>query len=185
MTRAAVIRLPFASPWSGKLTLRRTQRSGNVFKEMQLGAEMRQSFDQMNISDAAVSVCEMRAIKSEDSDPRSLPSASAEREPRRSSQTSAAHSLFIRQPLPPPRIGQLRPRLLRPLSDSFDAALVAFWCLYPHRGASNRAFMERTGIRTACLWGWGGGGGGEFFLKKNINMFNSCFIWESVDWATV
>lgn len=103
----------------------RTQRNGNVFKAKQLRAEMRQSFDQMNISDAAVSVCEMRAIKSEDSDPVRSPQS---RLPRAEALLPNQRSAFIIHPAAAPS-SPARPitaGLLRPLSDSVDAALVGF-----------------------------------------------------------
>lgn len=89
---------------------------------------MRRSFDQINISDAAVSVCEMRAITSQDS------GASTGVGPRlafaesrgRSSQNQC--SAFIIHPAAaassPAR--PITAGLPRPLSASFDAALVGF-----------------------------------------------------------
>lgn len=103
----------------------RTHRNGNVFKEKQLRAEMRQSFDQINISDAAVSVCEMRAIKSEHSDPVRFRQS---RLPRAEALLPNQRSAFIIHPAAAPS-SPARPitaGLLRPLSDSFDAALVGF-----------------------------------------------------------
>ena len=85
---------------------------------------MRQSFDQINISDA-VSVCKMRAIKSEDYDPVRSPQSWLLRvEALLLNQRSA----FIIHPAAAPS-SLARPitaGLLRPLSDSFDATLVGF-----------------------------------------------------------
>lgn len=96
----------------------RREETEMFFKQKQPRAEMRQSLDPINISDAAVSVCEMRAIKSEDSDPVRSPQL------RRSSRTGAAASLFIGRPLPPPPARPITAGLPRPLSGSFDAALL-------------------------------------------------------------
>lgn len=99
-----------------------------------LKAEMRQTFDQINISDAAVSVCEMRPIKSERS---RLPNPSTGAGPVRSPQSRLPRaeallpkrrSASIIHPAAAPS-SPARPMaagLLRPLSASHDAALVGF-----------------------------------------------------------
>lgn len=101
--------------------------------EAQLKAEMRQTLDQINISDAAVSVCEMRPIKSEHSDSQTLPPEPAPlaplslacREPRRSSERRSA-SIIHAAAAPSSPARPIAAGLLRPLSASHDAALVGF-----------------------------------------------------------
>lgn len=157
------------------------KRSGNVFKEPWLRAEMRQSFDQINISVAAVSVCEMRAIKKRRLRLRSfhrrrprllspqsgLPRAEAHPPNRR--RAFIIHPAAAPSPPQPITAGSCA-RCLPHLMTRWPAFDVSI----DTEEAQNRALMEQKGIIcTACLWG-----GGAFF---NINMFNSWFIWESAD----
>lgn len=145
-----IIWQPFASPWSGELMLR-TQRSGNVFKEKQLRAENEAKF----WSDEYFRCCCV-SVRDEGNQKTPTPFAPLSlgcRELRRSSQTSAAHLLFIRQPLPPPRLGQLRPGSCARCLTHLTLRWSALMSLSTPRSLEPSLNGAEGDYVTPCLWG--------------------------------